>query len=155
MGSSDCRIPSLNYSWIPTRQPVVLDLWKNEVRVSPRGFTSIMNWSGRKKLLFENEEWGQKDVEFDKFKAIPAQLQKSKFEVAINKPLNKESVLDFHEYENLGWKISRPPGNRAASTQTSCPGLDFLAEGRSRAFLLGETLIAATERVLPARLSGT
>jgi hypothetical protein len=108
IGSKDCRIPSLNLKWIPTRQPIVLNLWKNDSTANSFGFTSIMNWSGRKKLLFEDQEWGQKDVEFNKFKQIPGCVKDINFEVVINRPLNKESQFDLNEYESLGWKVLDP-----------------------------------------------
>lgn len=108
IGSDDCKIPLLNYVWIPTRQPVVLDLWKNTIETTLFGFTSIMNWSGRKKIAFENQEWGQKDVEFEKFKEMPSHVKDIDFEMVINKPLNKESLFNLSEYETLGWKLLDP-----------------------------------------------
>ena len=108
IGETDCKIPLLNYKWIPTRQPVVMDLWNHPAENSSLGFTSIMNWSGRKKLIFENEEWGQKDVEFEKFKEIPNRIKDMDFEMVINRPLNKESQFNLNEYLDLGWKILDP-----------------------------------------------
>ena len=108
IGSIDCKIPLLNYKWIPTRQPIVMDLWDHSKNNISIGFSSIMNWSGRKKLIFENEEWGQKDVEFEKFKEVPSYVRDVNFEVVINRPLNKESQFNINEYERLGWKILDP-----------------------------------------------
>ncbi|GEO11779.1 glycosyltransferase [Segetibacter aerophilus] len=108
IGAEDCEIPTFNYKWHATRQPICLDLWKNNSRVSGKKFTSIMNWSGRKKLEYNNEEWGQKDVEFEKFKQVPALLPGVEFEVVVNKPLNKESNYCGIELEGLGWKILEP-----------------------------------------------
>ena len=108
IGSTDCRIPLLDYKWIPTRQPIVLNLWNNKSNSKIYGFTSIMNWSGRRKLIYGNDEWGQKDVEFEKFKELPSQLQNESFDVVINRPLNKESEFRFKELITLGWKILDP-----------------------------------------------
>jgi hypothetical protein len=108
IGSADCKIPTLDYQWITTRQPIVLDLWNNTITNPIMGFTSIMNWSGRKKLIFQDQEWGQKDVEFEKFKDIPHRLKDLNFEVVINRPLNKESQFSLIEFEKLGWKILDP-----------------------------------------------
>ena len=108
IGAVDCKIPTLNYDWISTRQPVVMDLWKNALETTTFGFTSIMNWSGRKKICFEDQEWGQKDVEFEKFKEMPSLANHIDFEVVINMPLNKESSFNLSEYETLGWKVLDP-----------------------------------------------
>ena len=108
IGADDCKIPVLDNIWIPTRQPIVLDFWKQKNNIASMGFTSIMNWSGRSQLTFENEGWGQKDVEFEKFKEVPLRLQDVNFEIVINKPLNKESQFNIKEFENLGWKILDP-----------------------------------------------
>jgi len=108
IGSADCKIPTLDHQWITTRQPIVLDLWHNTNTNPIMGFTSIMNWSGRKKLIFEDQEWGQKDMEFEKIKDMPHRLQDLNFEVVINRPLNKESQFSLIEFEKLGWKILDP-----------------------------------------------
>lgn len=108
IGAKGCRIPQMDFTWQTTRQPVCLNLWKNEIDDMSLGFTSIMNWSGRKKLQYENETWGQKDVEFEKFKKIPGLLPEVSFEVVVNRPLNKESLFEQGELEQLGWSILEP-----------------------------------------------
>lgn len=106
--SEDCKIPVINYKWHPTRQPVCLDLWQNAVIEPVYDYTSIMNWSGRKKLKYKDEEWGQKDVEFEKFIEVPRKYPKSKFEVVINPPVNPDCQFDSTEIENYGWEVLNP-----------------------------------------------
>jgi hypothetical protein len=108
INQDDCKIPVFDYKWYPTRQPVCLNLWKNTHSKNKYSFTSIMNWSGREKLKYQNDEWGQKDVEFEKYKSIPSIFPKIRFEVVINKPLNKESYFDKDELHGFGWKILSP-----------------------------------------------
>jgi len=108
IGLATCKIPLLNFKWHTTRQPVCLDLWQNETTISNGAYTSIMNWSGRKKLMYDNKEWGQKDIEFEKFKEVPASLTDVDFHVVINRPLNNESLLNTDELKNLGWTILEP-----------------------------------------------
>lgn len=108
IGNPDCKIPVSNHEWKSTRQPVCLELWKNENNFNSRAFTTIMNWSGRQKLNYNNEEWGQKDIEFEKFKNIPLHFSDLDFEVVVNKPLNKESRFDPDSLEKLKWKILKP-----------------------------------------------
>lgn len=116
----DCKIPVFDFNWHATRQPICLDLW-NTKSISPDySYTSIMNWSGRQKLKYNNDEWGQKDIEFEKFKLIPSYFPDLKFEVVINKPLNKESHFDEKELSNIGWEILSPQEVVANSTDYKC-----------------------------------
>lgn len=115
IGQADCRIPLLGFSWHTTRQPICLDLWKNNN--SGISFTSIMNWSNRKKFIYNNEEWGQKDVEFRKFMTIPAFLKDILFEIVVNKPANKDSEFDIEKIKSYGWKVLNPKTTVADSEQ--------------------------------------
>src|SRR5688572_14538651 len=48
IGNADCKIPTFDFKWIPTRQPICLDYWGNYSKsVQPSRFTSVMNWSVR------------------------------------------------------------------------------------------------------------
>jgi hypothetical protein len=107
IGNSECLIPTFDLEWIPTRQPVCLSLWHPITRPSGKFFTSIMNWSGRKKLVYANEEWGQKDVEFMKFIDVP-KIAHSIFQVVINAPLNPESQFDKSTIESHNWRVLEP-----------------------------------------------
>jgi len=109
IGAPDCRIPLFEFNWNPTRQPICLNLWENGVESSNSYFTSIMNWSGRKKLSYDDEMWGQKDIEFEKFKKVPSLLPDVKFKVAVQSPANKESsYYNPKELKQLGWEILNP-----------------------------------------------
>ncbi len=66
VGDEDCRVPSTDVHWYPTRQPIALDHWP--VKPVPAdgggGFTTVMNWTAGKPLIYDGEAWCQKDVEF-------------------------------------------------------------------------------------------
>jgi len=128
IGAADCKIPLLNNHWITTRQPICFALWENQQTGNHKAFTSIMNWSGRKKLWYNNEWWGQKDVEFEKYKTVPRSLPNAKFEVVVNKPLNKESLYDAGELTSLGWSIRNPHLTVATTTDYRNYILSSLAE---------------------------
>ncbi|MBU1821881.1 MAG: hypothetical protein KKG00_10280 [Bacteroidetes bacterium] len=108
IGNPGCRIPTFGYPWQATRQPICLDLWSAALVGSEGTFTTIMNWSERKKLLFEQEEWGQKDVEFRKFREVPAQVPNAAFEVVVNRQLNPESIFAVSQLASLGWRVLEP-----------------------------------------------
>src|SRR5918993_2774638 len=63
IGADNCLIPDCNLAWHTTRQPVCLNYWK----VSPptntgtASFTTLMNWTAAKTLVYKGETWGQKD----------------------------------------------------------------------------------------------
>jgi hypothetical protein len=112
--SSDCKIPTYDFNWLTTRQPVCIDLWNNNITGKNHAFTSVMNWSGRKKLLFDNQQWGQKDIEFEKFSSLPESFTKGTFKVVINPPLDRESSYDFKPLEDKGWLILHPQNTVAS-----------------------------------------
>lgn len=108
IGAEDCKIPTLGFKWRTTRQPVCLNLWENKQKQTVDSFTSIMNWSGRKKMIYKNEGWGQKDVEFEKYRSVPAKLPDTNFKMVINNPLIDESNFDSDDLKSLGWNILTP-----------------------------------------------
>lgn len=107
IGNGDCRIPTLDLHWRPTRQPICLTLWENKADPVFH-FTSIMNWSGRNKLCFDNEEWGQKDVEFVKYIQLPDRVPSARFQIVINPPLHPESTYNPHQIKASGWQVLKP-----------------------------------------------
>ena len=139
IGASDCKIPLLGYKWHTTRQPVCLNQWQGQSNKNCNAFTSIMNWSGRKKLVYLNEEWGQKDAEFEKFNAIPMKLQETKFEVVVNKPLNKESSLNEIALKELGWKVLDPSQTVATASEYR----DFIFNSKAEFGVAKETYVKA------------
>ena len=101
-----CIIPRFDFKWIPTRQPVCLKLWENDI--NGNAFTSVMNWSQRIRISYNDILWGQKDIEFEKFKNIARLLPEIKFEVVVNRPIKEQSKFDMNELTQLGWKILEP-----------------------------------------------
>ncbi len=108
IGQEDCRIPTFGYNWMPTRQPIFMKLWENSGIKKVFGFSSIMNWAGRRPLVYENETWGQKDTEFDKFKDLPSFFPGLQFDMVINPPLNPESNFDKEAIRQSGWNLLSP-----------------------------------------------
>lgn len=108
IGRTDCWIPTFGFKWLTTRQPICLDLWKDSAMNTGSSFSSIMNWSEKKKLKYNNEEWGQKDVEFNKFKGIPKQSRQGTFKVVINRSSNPGSTFNLKDLELEKWQILDP-----------------------------------------------
>ncbi|MEA3188846.1 MAG: hypothetical protein QOD99_2676, partial [Chthoniobacter sp.] len=75
IGTARSPIPAHGFTWLPTRQPVVTDLWKTN-NAPPAGavFTSIANWStsGRKDIEWRGDTYlWSKSLEFLKFVEAP------------------------------------------------------------------------------------
>jgi hypothetical protein len=75
-------LPPTGHTWIPTRQPVVLDEWRPAG--SHRGvYTTVMNWASYDPERFNEGSFGQKDIEFAKFLDLPHQVKPARLEIAV------------------------------------------------------------------------
>jgi hypothetical protein len=105
IGKESCRIPTFDFSWNVTRQPICLNFWRLNGTSHSGAFTTIMNWSTRNKLIYEQEEWGQKDIEFQKFKTIPGKLKHLHFTIIA---ADNSKKMDRSELVNYGWHLLDP-----------------------------------------------
>lgn len=107
IGRAECPIPTHQFQWLPTRQPIVTDFWKSD-GPPPAGarFTSIANWntSGLKDIEWRGEKYlWSKSLEFLKFADAPARAGEA-FELATN--LRDASALE--RLTRSGWVFSNP-----------------------------------------------
>ncbi len=65
------NVPTNGACWLPTRQPVVLDLWPVESGNPSAPFTTVMNWTAYGDYEHEGRVYGQKDREFAPFFSLP------------------------------------------------------------------------------------
>ncbi|MGH3089704.1 MAG: hypothetical protein ACRDSJ_20655 [Rubrobacteraceae bacterium] len=97
-----CEMPTGGARWLPTRQPVVLDLWPEEVGDPSSPFTSVMNWSAYGDREREGRLYGQKDREFEPFFSLPRDTGE-KMELAVSAPKTiRRRLLDG------GWRLANP-----------------------------------------------
>jgi hypothetical protein len=72
LGAADCDVPVERFRWLPTRQPVALDLWDHALG---RGaaYNTITTWHNRgKNLTYRGDTYyWTKDREFEKFLDLP------------------------------------------------------------------------------------
>lgn len=110
IGNADCKIPLCDLTWQTTRQPICLDYWKPTPLPAGKEivFSTLMNWSAAKKLIYENEEWGQKDIEFKKIITLPQIAKNIRFEIVVNNTLHSANGLNKELIEQHGWKILDP-----------------------------------------------
>lgn len=102
VGTPDFPVPTHDLTWLPTRQPVVTDLWCPHHEAPPPAsealFTSICNWStsGKKDIVWHGSNYlWSKSLEFLKFVEAPRRAGEV-FELAtdIKDPDEQKRFLD-------------------------------------------------------------
>jgi len=107
VGTKRFPVPTHEFKWYATRQPIVTDLWKTHR--APRAtavFTSIANWStsGLKDITWRRRKYlGSKSREFLRFVAAPKRSGEA-FELATN--IKDRKVRE--KFENNGWRFTSP-----------------------------------------------
>lgn len=105
LGDEAHRVPATPISWLPTRQPVVLDQWATDE--TPRDvFTTVMNWTSYKPVIHEGRSYGQKDVEMRRFLDLPARVAPSVLELAVAG--GKTSGTPYDLLRHKGWRVADP-----------------------------------------------
>jgi hypothetical protein len=102
LGAPDCQIPVERFNWLPTRQPVALELWENPYEPSvTSAYSTITTWHNKgKDLTFRGEVYyWTKDREFLKFIDLP-ERRPVPFELAVVVDEPTERLLRSH-----GWNI--------------------------------------------------
>jgi hypothetical protein len=104
VGTSEFPVPTHGVRWLPTRQPVVTDLWLTDT-LPPAGavFTSIANWntSNLKDITWRGERFlWNKAPQFLRFLAAPQHAGET-FELAVE----MEPAETRAEFERHGWRL--------------------------------------------------
>jgi hypothetical protein len=99
LGAPDCTVPVERFRWLPTRQPVVLDLWDQPHDGRASAYTTITTWRNRgKDITYEGETYyWTKDREFMKVIDLP-RLRPVRFAPAVWYDGDAQAVLERH-----GW----------------------------------------------------
>jgi hypothetical protein len=78
-----CSMPTGDARWLPTRQPVVLDLWPAGPAAAEAPFTTVMNWTAGGAREHEGRVYGQKDQEFVPYFELPESVDEP-MEIAVS-----------------------------------------------------------------------
>jgi len=101
-GNSDCGVPPCDpFEFIPTRQPIVMDLWESFRDGPADAYTTIGNWRQLRPVTLKGEvyQWSKHD-EFLKFIDLPLRSGQ-RFELAL-------SSFDNEDHRVLtanGWQV--------------------------------------------------
>lgn len=108
--ASDCRIPNCDVYWRPTRQPVCLRHWPETALpvASNAAYTTVMNWTAGRPLVYEGESWGQKDVEFRRFSTLPGVVPDIPLAVAVGQTGGSGDPFPAAIARQQGWRVLDP-----------------------------------------------
>lgn len=101
LGTADCSVPVERFKWLPTRQPVAIELWDQG---TPRGgdtYTTITTWHNKgKDIAYQGDTWyWTKDREFEKFLDLP-RSRSVRLELAATVSPEIQAMLTGH-----GWAV--------------------------------------------------
>jgi hypothetical protein len=100
LGAPDCDVPLPGgHHWLPTRQPVVADLWRPERPVGGAAYRTITTWhNDGKNVVYRGEVYyWTKDREFKCFLDLPLRRSAS-FEIAAGLSAHEKELV-----ERNGW----------------------------------------------------
>jgi hypothetical protein len=97
-----CEMPTGGAKWLPTRQPVVLDLWPVEAPDPTAPFTTVMNWKGYQDIEHGGRVYGQKDRQFEGYYALPHRVGEN-MQLAVRAPQTATERLVAG-----GWHLTDP-----------------------------------------------
>ena len=104
-GRPDCLVPLDGFNWLPTVQPVVLDLWKNNLHeANGAAFNTIATWHNKGKDIVYNGEtyYWSKDREFKKILDLPKR-RPVPFELAVGVDDKTRQRLKRNQ-----WRVTDP-----------------------------------------------
>jgi hypothetical protein len=104
IGTPEFPIPLHGYRWLPTRQPVVTDLWKTDTPPPDDAvFTTIANWntSGLKDIEWRSEKYlWSKSLEFLRFIDAPQRIGGP-----VEMATNIREAATREELTSHGWRV--------------------------------------------------
>jgi hypothetical protein len=106
-------VPKTGHDWRPTRQPIVLSEWRPETPYRDV-FTTVMNWTSYKPVVYGDQSYGQKDVEFVRFRELPSLVAPTRLEIAVNTGKTRRTPRQLLAHK--GWRVVDPA--------EVCPDLD-------------------------------
>lgn len=98
-GKAGCSIPDDGLPWIPTRQPIALDLWNREAREGGSSYTTVMSWKSYDPGVVAGRAYGLKSDSFAHFLSLP-QAASVDLEIALEGPDESAALL-----RQAGWSV--------------------------------------------------
>ena len=112
IGRPECKVPTLGRQWIPTRMPVVMDLWQLPEAPTSRPWSTVMTWNAfRGPLTYQGVEYGSKGTEFERIIQLPSNSNTS-FQIAVG---GIEAPIE--RLRSHGWIVEDAPGATRTASQ--------------------------------------
>ena len=105
VGGPGCLAPDTGIHWKKTVQPIALDQWPAQDDAGgpvPDRFTTVMNWASYDPIEWQGKPYGQKDLEFERFKLLPKHTTQ-RLEMAMGQGVGSRRPTE--ELRALGWII--------------------------------------------------
>ncbi|PYL08941.1 MAG: hypothetical protein DME34_03620, partial [Verrucomicrobia bacterium] len=97
-----CSMPTADMPWLPTRQPVVTDLWPVDKGHLDAPFTTVMSWNP---MTHGDDTYGSKARAFTPFLRLP-QITGEPMEIAINVRARRVDPLQVRaKLARGGWRV--------------------------------------------------
>lgn len=102
IGAPDCKVPVGGYRWLPTRQPVALELWERDPLPDCGKYRTITTWANKgNDIDHEGEQYyWTKDREFMKVIDLPEQSG-LEFELALGADEDVLRLLEHHRWKHV------------------------------------------------------
>jgi hypothetical protein len=121
MGMTDCKVPAVQRSWIPTRPVVATSLWNFSGPPSgPLPVTCLMHWAAGSDVTYDGQVYGHKNREFERFMDLPERVT-DKFILAIDGGAPRDRM------QQHGWRLVAP----LAVSGTIPAYREFIAKSRA------------------------
>lgn len=105
VGQKRCPVPTDGITWRPTVQPIALDQWPVTASPAQAPWTTVMNWASYQPKVWEGKIYGQKSLEFAKFKALPS---KTRVPLRLAMGMGVDGQRPAQELRALGWDLVEP-----------------------------------------------
>jgi hypothetical protein len=102
IGTSKSKVPDDGFRWLPTRQPIVPDLWPVIVGSQNGKWTTVMQWDSYKEQNFKDVAYGMKFKTFQLIETLPENSNEN-FEIALGSETAPREAL-----KKKGWFIQNP-----------------------------------------------
>jgi hypothetical protein len=93
IGTAACPVPTGEFTWHPTWQPIVMSAWRTDEPPRDRRFSTVMTWQ----IESFTDIGGNKDQEFVKVIDLPARVG-DRFRLAVNGP---HELLRTHGWQTI------------------------------------------------------
>jgi hypothetical protein len=99
LGHPDCLLPAQPLTWLPTRQPVVLDVWDGAAGAG-HAYTTIATWRNKNDVVYEGQTYRwSKDAAFARVLDLPRR-RRGPFELA-----TRVDAATAARLTEAGWRL--------------------------------------------------